>query len=160
MPIYCHVPLPLQIRGRALRALADTLSPKADMPVPLEASWLMVSCQFTPAPCSAGSSAWPSQLAADAWNCPLLSACLQDALMLDSLQEVQQLAAMHGYGTAVQDGTPVVLLVKVRRGGVAANGGLALVLHQPRFIPCLQPFFVCRERTWTRRRRCRASAAS
>lgn len=34
----------LQVRGRALRTLGDTLAPKADTPVPLELSWLVVSC--------------------------------------------------------------------------------------------------------------------
>ena len=34
----------LQVRGRALRTLGDTLAPKADTPVSLELSWLVVSC--------------------------------------------------------------------------------------------------------------------
>lgn len=33
----------LQVRGRALRALGDTLAPKVDTPVALELSWLAVS---------------------------------------------------------------------------------------------------------------------
>lgn len=34
---------PSQVRGRALRTLGDTLAPKADTPVALELSWLVVS---------------------------------------------------------------------------------------------------------------------
>lgn len=38
---------------------------------------------------------------------------MQEALMLDSLEEAQQLCGMHGYGTAMHAGVPVVLLLKV-----------------------------------------------
>lgn len=33
----------MQIRGRALRTLGDTLAPKADTPAAVELSWLVVS---------------------------------------------------------------------------------------------------------------------
>lgn len=33
----------MQVRGRALRTLGDTLAPKADAPVALELHWLVVS---------------------------------------------------------------------------------------------------------------------
>lgn len=37
--------LEMQIRGRALRMLGDTLAPKPDVPVALEITWLVVSRQ-------------------------------------------------------------------------------------------------------------------
>lgn len=33
--------------------------------------------------------------------------------MLDSAEQAQQLCAMHGYGTSMQAGVPVALLIKV-----------------------------------------------
>lgn len=44
---------------------------------------------------------------------PLSYCTMQEALMLDSLEEAQQLCGMHGYGTAMHAGVPVVLLLKV-----------------------------------------------
>lgn len=45
--VACNRPVGLQVRGRALRTLGDTLAPKADTPVPLELTWLVVSCCMT-----------------------------------------------------------------------------------------------------------------
>ena len=39
----CAPAPPPQMRGRALRTLAETLPPKADTPAPLELQWLVVS---------------------------------------------------------------------------------------------------------------------
>lgn len=44
---------------------------------------------------------------------PINQSNLQDALMLDSLEEAQQLCTMHGYETGMQGGAPVALLFKV-----------------------------------------------
>lgn len=38
---------------------------------------------------------------------------LQETLMLDSIEQAQQLCAMHGYEMGMQGNVPVVLLVKV-----------------------------------------------
>lgn len=54
--------------------------------------------------------------------------------MLDSLQEAQQLCAMHGYETAMQAGVPVVLLLKVRcaHWHTLKGQGRRCAGHQPR----------------------------
>lgn len=47
--------------------------------------------------------------------CPstCLACCLQDALLLDNLEQAHQLCAMHGFEKCIQGGVAVALLVKV-----------------------------------------------
>ena len=107
--------------------------------------------------------------------------------MLDGMEDAQRLCDMHGYRTAVQeDGTPVVLLLKVPRWRAARRAalschpcvlcasaaralGMPLALSLPSSRLCCQPaqsvprfpaVRPCRAHMWTRRRPCPAGAAS